>query len=884
MNRHRWLLAVSAAALLAYGAGAQTARAADPTSAATAGASSAGNDTTLSAVVVTARKVTESAQRVPLVVQSFSGRQLSQQGIREPTDLSHNVPGLLVSPAPGKTTGAVFEVRGQTSVDTTLQFGTPIGFYEDGVNIPHPVGANGSFFDLANIQVLKGPQGTLYGRNTTGGAVLVATRDADFNGLHGFAMGEVGNYDDWKLGGAVNLPLIEDKLALRLAVQHWNRNGFGRSGITGQHLGDSRDDTVVRGRIKFSPTASFTSDTSVEYGYLNHTNDLIIANGYDALVPNGAVICNPAVAAGCGPAQAYATAHSEPLILFPLLSQPSPGVYVPFVNSVNGNPFFQAGAQNPQAAITGQLGPASLYNLGHYVGTGVNGASFPTSDKVKTLHIGETITANIGDIATFKSITGFHYFQDFSQFDLSGIPGNTLAVGVPILGPNGVPIAPLTTSLSGPDQSDQQLTQEFDLNGKWNGLSWLVGGFLSWDHGANEQWSSVTTALGPTTFNTYFTPHVSTNTWAIFSQEDYKITDWFSITGGLRYTHEAENETAAQFLYTPLLTNLTGKPYLCLTGPTPFASAASPYACMVRQNTLGLVPGTATLVPTMHAASNAWSYLLSFNFQITPDMLLYFKTAKGTHGGVLQGRAFSFAPAYPESATDYEIGFKGEFLDHRLRVDTAGYITHYANKQETIITGAPPTTVLFNATTANIKGWEAEVDALPIEGLRLSATVGYTYGKFGKFFPATLLGSTPAAFGGVPSYVNATGSPFAEVPPWSYSLEGNYHIEAGPGTLTADLNWSWRSHLPSNPYLYEVDPTFNQTLFQSFRQAVGLLNANISYTVRDWGTTFEFFGTNLLNHHYQVVGVAAQIDGIEAGVAQDPQMFGFRVTKTFGRE
>src|SRR5690606_16207468 len=98
----------------------------------------------------------------------------------------------------------------------------------------------------ARVEVLKGPQGTLYGRNTTGGAVNVITRGADYSGVHGFAYGEYGNFNNWKLAGAINVPIVEDKLAVRVAAQHWDREGFGESAITGQDFGGTHDDDIIR--------------------------------------------------------------------------------------------------------------------------------------------------------------------------------------------------------------------------------------------------------------------------------------------------------------------------------------------------------------------------------------------------------------------------------------------------------------------------------------------------------------------------------------------------------------------------------------------------------------------------------------------------------------
>jgi iron complex outermembrane receptor protein len=134
--------------------------------------------------------------------------------------------------------------------------------------------------------------------------------------------------------------------------------------------------------------------------------------------------------------------------------------------------------------------------------------------------------------------------------------------------------------------------------------------------------------------------------------------------------------------------------------------------------------------------------LASFNFQITPNTLLYIKTARGFRGGAIQFRLPDQPPVKPETATDYEIGFKSDFFDHRLRTNLAAYRTNYANKQATeIITiGGLPTTILANAASAVINGFEAEATATPVRdwsvygSLRACKTITATLFLSGRGF------------------------------------------------------------------------------------------------------------------------------------------------------
>jgi len=207
-------------------------------------------------VVVTARKREESLQDVPVAVTALSGGELANKGVQSPRELATTVPGLAVGLSAASATAVVFSIRGQTASDVLLTIDQAVGVYVDGINVPRPTGLDAGFVDLQRVEVVKGPQGTLYGRNTTGGAVNVITRAPDFDGVHGFLTGELGNHKDLKASGAINLPIIDDTLATRLVFQRWQREGFGHSAGTGQDLGRDHDQTYFRASINYRPTSA----------------------------------------------------------------------------------------------------------------------------------------------------------------------------------------------------------------------------------------------------------------------------------------------------------------------------------------------------------------------------------------------------------------------------------------------------------------------------------------------------------------------------------------------------------------------------------------------------------------------------------------------------
>ena len=221
--------------------------------------------TNVEVVTVTARKKEEAAQRVPVAITAFSGAQLENAHIETPLDLARFVPSLYAKIGFSLPTGVQFFLRGQQASNALLTLSSPVGLYQDSVTIPHPAGTNLGLVDLSRIEVLKGPQGTLYGRNTTGGAINIITRDADYEGIHGYIFGELGDFNDRKLTAAVNIPIIDNVLSVRLAGQLWTRDGYGKSITTGQDMGGDHDDQFARLSVRFDPSANFTSTTKIEY-------------------------------------------------------------------------------------------------------------------------------------------------------------------------------------------------------------------------------------------------------------------------------------------------------------------------------------------------------------------------------------------------------------------------------------------------------------------------------------------------------------------------------------------------------------------------------------------------------------------------------------------
>src|SRR5690606_26925051 len=190
--------------------------------------------TTLEEVIVTARKREEAVQETPITLTAFLAEDLEKRGVSEFTQLSYNNPNVKINEgATGAAVATTVAIRGNVQNDTTFQLDPAVGTYIDGMIISRTFGTTGSMIDVESVQTLKGPQGTLFGRNTTGGALVITTKGPETGALNGYVKGEAGELGTQGFTGAINIPL-GDSVAVRLVGAHSQRDGY-------VHLTDGRE-------------------------------------------------------------------------------------------------------------------------------------------------------------------------------------------------------------------------------------------------------------------------------------------------------------------------------------------------------------------------------------------------------------------------------------------------------------------------------------------------------------------------------------------------------------------------------------------------------------------------------------------------------------------
>ncbi|SFR88759.1 TonB-dependent receptor [Sphingomonas jatrophae] len=222
-------------------------------------------------IIVTARRRAEASQTVPVAVTSFSQQSLDNRHITAAQDLQGQVPSLLIGAAGQTRSTETFTLRGQGT--TFLSSPGVVTYFAEAALVPGTFvstqGPPGMLLDLSNIQVLRGPQGTLFGRNTTGGAILLEpARPTERAG--GYLQGQIGNYRDREIEGVVNLPLVEDKLLVRAAGRFVDRRGYTKDVVTGRDY-DNRHYYTGRLGITFRP-AEGIENYLVAYGTRSSDN------------------------------------------------------------------------------------------------------------------------------------------------------------------------------------------------------------------------------------------------------------------------------------------------------------------------------------------------------------------------------------------------------------------------------------------------------------------------------------------------------------------------------------------------------------------------------------------------------------------------------------
>jgi iron complex outermembrane recepter protein len=434
-------------------------------------------------VVVTARRVQESQQDVPVAVTALSSNELRRQNVTTIRDLTSQAPSLYITSGNGGASAANVSIRGQTQADVLLVTDPSVAVYMNSVNLPRQVGLRFAMYDLASVEVLKGPQGTLFGKNTTGGALLLTTNAPSTTSWGGYVDVTGGNHNLYAVTVAANYPVIADRLGLRLAANKTKRDGYGEN-AAGEDLSNQNEESV-RASVLWTPS----DDVRL---YLTADNTRARTRGQAArltgLNPFGFVF----PPTGANTTSNLTNNAASLLGLRPGVLADQMIAYTALLASGRSTEsrFYDSPTTNSQY---GNLDIAGL-----------------SAD----------LSVNFGDL-TFRSITGQRWINRDDLLDYSQTRFITLRPEL--------------------YQEDSSFTQELQvLNAPEARLSWIAGGFFSREHGREGSYTlnlpGAAIAAGTLPLVNHTDGIITSESIAGFLQANYKLTDTIRITAGARYT------------------------------------------------------------------------------------------------------------------------------------------------------------------------------------------------------------------------------------------------------------------------------------------------------------------------------------------------------------
>ena len=718
----------------------------------------------LEEIVVTATRREESLQSVPISINAFDSEDLELRNITNTDDLQILVPNVDIRGGAGGPLNvgtASIRIRGLESVR-----------YMDGI----PMGAGGDFgglgglrnvAELERIEVLKGPQGTLFGKNALGGAIqYISKRPADVFGARvKLSVGSNSN----EIIANVDIPL-SDTVKTKFTAVSDNREGYVTSIVTGEKYGQT-DNTTVRGVLDWQPIDSFNAVLAVQ-------NDRTDGNG-QAQVIFGVDNTNPEI-----------------------IAYNALGLGVTFsdagLNFGDREQYFNAMTERGV-----QLNDATLVSL--HTNWQINeSVALKTISSIRELESGQSIDADGAGL--FKE-------DRWQYYEL------------------------------------EELTQEIQLLGGSDRFDWIVGAY----YGTNElkrhdvDWEAYEATLGTPAED--FTNNLigqDKRDSALFGEFGWNMTEKLRLIFGARYSKEKYTSDT----YDPADTNIPVGALLFNVNGSINDSRSDSYSDT--------------------------TYRAVLQYQLSDDKMVYTNVSSGFNSGGFSEVEEGGNSFLPETVTNYEIGFRSEWLDKRVRLNLSAFKIDHEDIQigQFNTTGFPPffsvQVPTINAGTAEIEGFEMDTVIQVGENLTLNASVGILDGKYTE---------VPDSVGFIPIQTVLIDNDLIFLPELTYSVGLQHDTTlSGGGSLTSRLDYGWTDDVEDSTGNAQIPSRANG--LQNDDNSYGLLNGRIAYSPSDGNWEVALWSKNLLDEYYQVAVFSQPMD-IDPGVPGRPREIGISFSADF---
>ena len=788
----------------------------------------------LADIVVTATRRDSNLQSTPIAISAVDQTIIQQSSPDNIGDLASFVPNFSAARITGFN-AASFAMRGVGQNNIIVYYEPSVLVLNDDFVVPSVQTQLLDTFDVQQVEVLRGPQGTLFGKNAIGGAVSVKTKRPDLDKFGAELRGTYGSFKTASINGALNIPIIEGSLALRLVGGYEYSDGYMRNGACYGPVGTfltppfpaTSDKFIGRSGCGDGERVGGTDVFNMRAKLLWEPSD-----NFDALLQYEMIRDSSETPA---PVNETPVNSATRFFLFDALGVGSQG-------NVNSDPIRNAG-------VTNRAGALLRMDDGHRV-------------DVDGIYLNMNLDVGMG---TFTSITGWRKQK-------SRLPSTY--TGQAPAAANG-DVLSLFDATRDDDRKtwQQELRFASDLGGSFD---FVAGAFYQRDNTdfcVSQILGFLDLTGGPLPFGAWNdTPYILCNaqkakSTAVFAEGTFKATDKLTITVGGRYTWERKTWRGRQQAFIP---TLGGGFDLGITIPD--ALGASVYKFPAN-------------VITVKASDNEPTYRITAAYQATDDVFVYATYSRGFKGGGFNDQIGGFAPftnalgfqdlaafaqaaaaTKPETADSYEVGLKSEFWDNRGRFNVTGFWVDYSNLQKQIVVpivvnGQPnQVTRFFNAASARVKGIEAEATLMPTDGLTLRGVLGYQDAGYRSYV-------TP-----IPAGYDLSTAPLDRAPKWQWALDGTYSVPVSDGwkvTFNGNINYTGR-----NLFTQSITSPLDNT----FLRARTLMNASITFAQADDKYWLRVVGKNLGDKRYetasQVVGGLwtftlygpPRYYGVEAGV------------------
>ncbi|MBT4520053.1 MAG: TonB-dependent receptor [Halieaceae bacterium] len=701
----------------------------------------------LEEIVVTARRREEGLQDAPIAVSAYTGDSMAYRGATRLDDIARFVPSLTLENNPsfgGASSSAAIYLRGVGQKEFLPTTEPGVGLYVDGVYIARSVGAILDLVDIERLEVLRGPQGTLFGRNTIGGAISITTIKPDPNGEMGGSIGAAFGTDDRiNVKGSVHLPM-SDTLAIRASIASLQQDGYVDR-ADGVDLGD--DDTLTgRLALAWHPSDRLSVDMNVDVTRDRENGpamELLDIDLTDLSHLVGVVLAPP-------PPMAFVhnitTAGVIPGVLPCAAEDPSGNNVVPFPNP------------NP-------ISP-NCYD-DRYIGTSKNMGTAEATSETDVFGFSTTIGYEISDALTLKSITAWRDLE--SEFARDGDH------------------SPHRISQFHDDLDQEQFTQELQLLGTHTNMNWILGAYYFSEDGDNVN------TLDFTVSNFRSGGGFDNEALALFAQLTYDFTEQWHLTVGGRYTEETKKFHPDQVIYQNYYAGISQ----VLPPGHPLAALDAPF----------MQPGSRILPDVEKKIEiEEFTPMVNLSYNVNDDIMWYASYSEGFKSGGFSQRVFPprvagitapecsddlcLIPTFePEFVEVVELGFKSTLFDGRMRLNGAVFSTDYDDLQVQVFNSVAPVTQ--NVGAATIEGVELEMQAAPGEGWLIDAMVSYLDAEYDDIDTANTLIGKSNSFERVPEMAASVG------------VSKEFMLSGG-SSIVARVDWSYRDEVYNDAYNTEL--------------------------------------------------------------------------------